>query len=176
MTTQASPSGCHLSLIIYRTNRIITGSRAAAGDTAKQHAVNRSIAAHHTLAAMPGVQFASDTTIVIVLHPGFELLDVVGPFHFLAGTGATVHLATTGNTLDPDPSGARTPDTSQAFAPIRSPWQRPGSSTDAAQPHTGPSGICSPDTAPSTSTSASSRTATASPLPASPRAWISASA
>jgi len=78
---------------------------AADGDTAKQHAVDRSIAAHNTLAAMPGVHFASDTTIAIVLHPGFELLDVVGPFHFLAGTGATVHLATTSDTLDPVPSG-----------------------------------------------------------------------
>lgn len=81
----------------------------ASDDPVKQGAINRSIAAHHTLAALPDVRFATDKTIVIVLHPGFELLDVVGPFHFLASTGATVHLATTGDTLDPVPSGSGVP-------------------------------------------------------------------
>ncbi len=81
----------------------------ASDDPVKQGAIDRSIAAHHTLAALPDVRFATDKTIVIVLHPGFELLDVVGPFHFLAGTGATVHLATTGDTLDPVPSGSGVP-------------------------------------------------------------------
>lgn len=75
-------------------------------DPAKQQAVDRSIAAHHTLAARPGVSFATDKIILIVLHPGFELLDVVGPFHFLAGTGATVQFVTTGTTLEPVPSGS----------------------------------------------------------------------
>lgn len=75
-------------------------------DHAKRDAIDRSIAAHHALAALPGVRFATDQTIVIVLHPGFELLDVVGPFHFLTATGATVHLSTTGDTLDPVPSGS----------------------------------------------------------------------
>ncbi|WP_139195337.1 DJ-1/PfpI family protein [Curtobacterium sp. MCBA15_001] len=81
----------------------------ASDDPVKQGAIDRSIAAHHTLAALPDVRFATDKTIVIVLHPGFELLDVVGPFHFLAGTGATVHLATTDDTLDPVPSGSGVP-------------------------------------------------------------------
>lgn len=81
----------------------------ASDDPVKQAAIDRSIAAHHTLAALPDVRFATDQTIVIVLHPGFELLDVVGPFHFLAGTGATVHLATTGDTLAPVPSGSGAP-------------------------------------------------------------------
>ncbi|MBD8534598.1 DJ-1/PfpI family protein [Plantibacter sp. CFBP 13570] len=75
-------------------------------DPTKQQAVDRSIAAHHTLAARPGVSFATDKTILIVLHPGFELLDVVGPFHFLAGTGATVQFVTTATTLEPVPSGS----------------------------------------------------------------------
>lgn len=79
---------------------------AAADDAAKRHAIDRSIAAHHTLAALPGVKFAIDDVIVIVLHPGFELLDVVGPFHFLAATGATVHLATTGPAGEPVLSGS----------------------------------------------------------------------
>lgn len=79
---------------------------SASEDPVKQAAIDRSIAAHHTLAALPDVRFATDNTIVTVLHPGFELLDVVGPFHFLAGTGATVHLATTGDTLAPVPSGS----------------------------------------------------------------------
>ncbi len=81
----------------------------ASDDPVKQAAIDRSIAAHHTLAALPDVRFATDKTIVIVLHPGFELLDVVGPFHFLAGTGATVHLATTGDTLAPVSSGSGAP-------------------------------------------------------------------
>ena len=75
-------------------------------DPAKQHAIARSIAAHHALAALPGVRFATEKTVVIVLHPGFELLDVVGPLHFLAGTGATVQLATTGPADEPVPSGS----------------------------------------------------------------------
>ena len=66
-------------------------------DPAKQDAIDRSIAAHHTLAARPGMRFATGKTILIVLHPGFELLDVVGPFHFLAATGADVHFVTTGS-------------------------------------------------------------------------------
>lgn len=75
-------------------------------DPAKQQAVDRSIAAHHALAALPGVRFATDKTILIVLHPGFELLDVVGPFHFLAGTGATVQFVTTGSAGEPVVSGS----------------------------------------------------------------------
>lgn len=78
----------------------------AGDDPAKQQAIDRSIAAHHALAALPGVRFATDKTILIVLHPGFELLDVVGPFHFLTATGATVELATTGSTLAPVVSGS----------------------------------------------------------------------
>lgn len=75
-------------------------------DPAKQQAVDRSVAAHHALAARPGVRFATDKTIVIVLHPGFELLDVVGPFHFLASTGATVQFATSGAADVPVISGS----------------------------------------------------------------------
>lgn len=77
-------------------------------DRAKQRAIDRSIAAHHALAALPGVRFATGETMLIVLHPGFELLDVVGPYHFLAGTGATVHFATTGDAGVPVPSGSGT--------------------------------------------------------------------
>ena len=71
------------------------------GDPAKQGAIDRSVAAHHALAARPGMRFATDKTILIVLHPGFELLDVVGPFFFLAGTGATVQFVTTGDAVEP---------------------------------------------------------------------------
>lgn len=78
-------------------------------DPAKLAAVDRSIAAHHALAARPGVSFATGETILILLHPGFELLDVVGPLHFLAGTGATVHLVTTGPASEPVPSGSGFP-------------------------------------------------------------------
>ena len=70
-------------------------------DPAKQGAINRSVAAHHALAARPGMKFATDKTILIVLHPGFELLDVVGPFFFLAQTGATVQFVTTGKDVEP---------------------------------------------------------------------------
>ncbi len=80
--------------------------RAAPGDTVKQDAIDRSVAAHEALAVQPGMRFATDKTIVIVLHPGFELLDVVGPFHFLAATGATIEFATTGDANQPVPSGS----------------------------------------------------------------------
>lgn len=94
----------------------------ASDDPVKQAAIDRSIVAHHTLAALPDVRFATDKTIVIVLHPGFELLDLVGPFHFLAGTGATVHLATTGDTLAPVPSGSGAPLTPTiTLAEVKSP-------------------------------------------------------
>ena len=75
-------------------------------DPGKQRAIDRSIAAHHALAALPGIRFATGETILIVVHPGFELLDVVGPLHFLAATGATVHLATTGPAEQPVHSGS----------------------------------------------------------------------
>ena len=75
-------------------------------DPAKQNAIDRSVAAHHALAAIPGLRFATDNTILIVLHPGFELLDVVGPFHFLAGSGATVQFVTTGPAGEPVPSSS----------------------------------------------------------------------
>ncbi|PPF87548.1 hypothetical protein C5E07_16550 [Pseudoclavibacter sp. RFBJ3] len=75
-------------------------------DPAKQAAVDRCIAAHDDLAALPGLRFATDKTVLIVLHLGFELLDVVGPFHFLAGTGATVELVSTGPTGEPVPSSS----------------------------------------------------------------------
>ncbi len=72
------------------------------GDAAKRRAVDRSIAAHHALAALPGVTFEAGEDVVIVLHPGFELLDVIGPLHFLAAMiGTTVHLATTGPAGEP---------------------------------------------------------------------------
>ncbi|WP_162242815.1 DJ-1/PfpI family protein [Arthrobacter sp. Leaf141] len=74
-------------------------------DPAKRDAINRSISAHEALAALPGVRFAIDKTVLIVLHPGFELLDVAGPFHFLAATGATVEFVSTGPSDEPVPSG-----------------------------------------------------------------------
>ncbi|NMO94399.1 DJ-1/PfpI family protein [Paenibacillus lemnae] len=65
---------------------------------AAQAAWDRSVAAHDALAARPGVTFTSNEDIVIVLHPGFDTLDVIGPHYFLASMlGATVHLATTGD-------------------------------------------------------------------------------
>ena len=74
-------------------------------DPAKQQAIDRSVAAHEALAALPGVRFATEKSVVIVLHPGFELLDVVGPFHFLSATGASVELASTGAAGEPVASG-----------------------------------------------------------------------
>lgn len=75
-------------------------------DPAKQHAIDRSIEAHHAIAELPEVRFATDATILILLHPGFELLDVVGPFHFLAATGARVEFVTTAAEGVPVPSGS----------------------------------------------------------------------
>lgn len=69
---------------------------------AARQAWDRSVAAHDALAALPGVTFSSDEDVVIVLHPGFDTLDAVGPHYFLASMiGATVHLATTGSLHQP---------------------------------------------------------------------------
>lgn len=90
---------------------LTTGSTlfiAADGDEAKRRAIDRLIAAHDALAALPGVRFATGEDIVIWLHPGFELLDVVGPLHFLSATGAAVHLVTTGAAGVPVVSGGGT--------------------------------------------------------------------
>ncbi|MCK3769943.1 DJ-1/PfpI family protein [Microbacterium aerolatum] len=81
-------------------------------DPAMQQAMERSIAAHHALATSPGVTFEAHEDIVIVLHPGFELLDMVGPYHFLAAMiGATMHLATTGDVTEPVRSSSGMPIT-----------------------------------------------------------------
>lgn len=69
----------------------------ATRDTEVQAAWDRSVAAHEALAARPGVTFQADEEIVIVLHPGFDTLDAIGPHYFLSSMlGATIHLATTG--------------------------------------------------------------------------------
>jgi len=71
-------------------------------DPAARAAWDRSVAAHDALAALPGVTFSAHEDIVIVLHPGFDTLDAVGPHYFLASMiGATVHLATTGAADEP---------------------------------------------------------------------------
>jgi len=63
---------------------------------------DRSVKAHETLGSLPGVTFNASEDIVIVLHPGFDTLDVVGPHYFLSSMiGATVHLATTGTMEEP---------------------------------------------------------------------------
>ncbi|MGO1236416.1 MAG: hypothetical protein ACTH2J_11310 [Candidatus Microbacterium stercoravium] len=67
-------------------------------DPQAQAAWDRSVAAHHALAARPGVTLRGDETVIIVLHPGFDTLDAVGPHYFLSSMlGATIHLATTGD-------------------------------------------------------------------------------
>lgn len=84
----------------------------SASDPVMRQAMERSIAAHHALANSPGVTFEAHEDIVIVLHPGFELLDMVGPYHFLAAMiGATVHLATTGPAGEPVNSSSGMPIT-----------------------------------------------------------------
>lgn len=85
-----------------------TGStvfEAIDGDTAKRAAIERSIAAHDEVARLAPDGFLTGRQILIVVHPGFEMLDAVGPMHFLAATGATVHLASTGPAGDPVLSG-----------------------------------------------------------------------
>jgi putative intracellular protease/amidase len=79
-------------------------------EPAAREAWDRSVAAHHAFAALPGVTFESDEDIVIVLHPGFDTLDVIGPQYFLASMiGATVHLATTGDIGEPVVSASGLP-------------------------------------------------------------------
>jgi len=79
-------------------------------DAAAQRARDRSSAAHDALAARPGVTFSASEDIVIVLHPGFDTLDAVGPHYFLSSMiGATVHLATTGAAGEPVTSAGGLP-------------------------------------------------------------------
>ncbi|MGG4146857.1 DJ-1/PfpI family protein [Paenibacillus algorifonticola] len=79
-------------------------------DPAARAAWDRSVAAHDALAALPGVTFTADEDVVIVLHPGFDTLDVIGPHYFLASMlGAKVHLATTGAPGEPVTSAGGLP-------------------------------------------------------------------
>ncbi|MFY1632273.1 DJ-1/PfpI family protein [Solwaraspora sp. WMMB335] len=71
-------------------------------DPAAQAAWDRSATAHNALAARPGVTLSGDENLVVVLHPGFDILDVIGPYYFLSSMiGATIHLATTGAAAEP---------------------------------------------------------------------------
>ncbi|GAA4661231.1 DJ-1/PfpI family protein [Arthrobacter cryoconiti] len=66
-------------------------------DAGAAQALDRAMAAHDGLAALPGVTLTAQEDIVIVLHPGFDTLDAIGPHALLSSMiGATVHLATTG--------------------------------------------------------------------------------
>jgi len=79
-------------------------------DAAGQAARERSSAAHDAFAARPGVTFSASEDIVIVLHPGFDTLDAIGPHYFLASMiGATLHLATTGIAGEPVTSAGGLP-------------------------------------------------------------------
>lgn len=51
-------------------------------DPAAQAAWDHSMAAHDALAARPGVTFTASEDVVIVLHPGFDTLDAIGPHYF----------------------------------------------------------------------------------------------
>ena len=96
--SDGSAISAHLNQMMEET----MSSLAASTTPAAREAMARSIAAHHALAALPGVTFEAHEEIVIVLHPGVELLDTTGPYHFLgAMIGATVHLATTGKAAVP---------------------------------------------------------------------------
>lgn len=56
-------------------------------------------------ARLPGVRLQGDEQIAMLLYPGFTALDLVGPYHFLAGMmGARVHLVSNGADLAPVPS------------------------------------------------------------------------
>lgn len=71
-------------------------------DPVARVAWDRSVAAHEAFGALPGVTFTGNEDIVIVLHPGFDTLDAVGPHYFLASMmGARIHLATTGELDQP---------------------------------------------------------------------------
>jgi len=81
-----------------------------ADDPTARAAAERSHAAHDAFGALPGVTLNANEDVVIVLHPGFDTLDAVGPHYFLASMmGARVHLATTGETLDPVTSAGGLP-------------------------------------------------------------------
>jgi len=79
-------------------------------DPDAQAAWDRSVAAHHALAALPGVTTDASEDIVIVLHPDFDTLDVLGPHYFLSSMmGARIHFATTGELTKPVRSASGIP-------------------------------------------------------------------
>ncbi|MGO2141207.1 MAG: DJ-1/PfpI family protein [Leucobacter sp.] len=79
-------------------------------DPEAQAAWDRSVAAHHALAVLPGVTTNANEDIVIVLHPDFDTLDVLGPHYFLSSMmGANIHFATTGELDKPVRSASGIP-------------------------------------------------------------------
>ncbi|NBU23603.1 MAG: DJ-1/PfpI family protein [Actinobacteria bacterium] len=65
-------------------------------------AMERSERGHEELASRPGVTMVGKERIAILLYPGFTALDVVGPHYFFASMmGATVHLVSVQENLDP---------------------------------------------------------------------------
>lgn len=110
MNDQNANAASNDDAISVHLHEAMAGWSPRTDDPAARKAMERSIAAHHALAALPGVTFEAHEDIVIVLHPGFELLDMTGPYHFLAAMiGATVHLATTGEADEPVKSSSGMP-------------------------------------------------------------------
>lgn len=108
--THETASSPHDDVVAAHMDDAMSAWKPRTDSPAAREALDRSIAAHHAFAELPGVIFEAHEDIVIVVHPGFELLDVVGPFHFLAGMiGATVHLATTGPAEEPVKSSSGVP-------------------------------------------------------------------
>ena len=70
---------------------------------------------------IPGLKLEGDEQIAMLLYPRFTALDLVGPYHFLAGLmGAKVHLVTNQQDLRPVPSDlgmAIQPTTTMADCP-----------------------------------------------------------
>lgn len=57
---------------------------------------------HEEFSRLPGVKMTGDEQIAMLLYPEFTALDLVGPYHFLAGMmGAKVHLVSNQKDLMP---------------------------------------------------------------------------
>jgi cyclohexyl-isocyanide hydratase len=69
---------------------------------AVQAAISKDYNWHDAFAHLPGVKMNGDEQIAMLIYPGFTALDLVGPYHFLAGMmGARIHLVTNQSDLRP---------------------------------------------------------------------------
>ncbi len=88
--------------------RLFLGGMAGAGALSAPPAMAQGRAATPELfaaaAGVPDLKLLGREQIAMLVWPGVTALDLVGPYHFLAAPGATIHIVTTQPDLRPVPS------------------------------------------------------------------------